>query len=113
MHCVFRIIHMSYVNFTPSVQEHKGDDELSKPERKAIAHHKCQNHIGRHLMVLFAIKEFPDDMGKRMQKHGTKGKTDTPKMQENAEIKRECTVHLKRIQYSITIIEIKPEKRRA
>ena len=52
-------------------------ETMSKPERKAIAHHKCQNHIGRHLMVLFAIKEFPDDMGKRMQKHGTKGKTDT------------------------------------
>ena len=62
-------------------------------------------------MVLFAIKEFPDDMGKRMQKHGTKGKTDTPTIQENTEIKRECTVHLKRIQYSLTITEMKPEKR--
>lgn len=46
-------------------------------------------------MVLFAIKEFPDDMGKGMQKHGTKGKTETQKIQENTEIKRECTVHLK------------------
>lgn len=62
-------------------------------------------------MVLFAIKEFPDDMGKGMQKHGTKGKTETQKIQENTEIKRECTVHLKRIQCSITIIEMKPEKR--
>lgn len=62
-------------------------------------------------MVLFAIKEFPDDMGKGMQKHGTRGKPETQKIQGNTEIKRECTVHLKRIQYSIPIIEMRPEER--
>ena len=40
-------------------------------------------------MVLFAIKEFPDDMGKGMQKHGTRGKPETQKIQGNSQKRSE------------------------